>query len=79
MIVDESAIIDYTHFSLALSSTRKLAYWVGWNIDGTSMQRLSRTGLKVQEQWANGFEDVRFGGVVLAQFAACFLVLDCLE
>lgn len=45
VIIGGSPIIDYTHFSLTLSNTRKLAYWVGWNIDGTSMQRLSRTGL----------------------------------
>lgn len=45
VMLNGSAIIDYTHFSLTLSSTRKLAYWVGWNIDGTQMQLLSRTGL----------------------------------
>lgn len=45
VMIDDSPIIDYTHFSLTLSSTRKLAYWVGWNIDGAAMQLLSRTGL----------------------------------
>lgn len=45
VIVAGSAVIDYTHFSLTLSSTRKLAYWVGWNIDGSAMQLFSRTGI----------------------------------
>ncbi len=35
----------YTHFSLALSSARKFAYWVAWNIDGGSLKSLSRTGI----------------------------------
>lgn len=25
---------DYTHFSLAMSASRRLAHWVAWNIDG---------------------------------------------
>ncbi|MCW2758335.1 MAG: hypothetical protein JWO46_2081, partial [Nocardioidaceae bacterium] len=25
---------DYTHYSLALSSSRRLARWVAWNVDG---------------------------------------------
>lgn len=45
LLIDGSPTIIYTHFSLALNSSRKLAYWVGWNIDGTAMQRLSRTGI----------------------------------
>lgn len=43
--VDGSPVIDYTHFSLALSKSRKFARWVGWNIDGTHLQLLSRTGI----------------------------------
>lgn len=43
--LDGSPIIDYTHFSLALSRSRKLARWVGWNIDGAQMQLLPRTGI----------------------------------
>ncbi|MHA7227593.1 DNA/RNA non-specific endonuclease [Glutamicibacter soli] len=43
--LDGSPIIDYTHFSLTLSRSRKLARWVGWNIDGSRMQLLSRTGI----------------------------------
>lgn len=43
--VDGSPVINYTHFSLTLSSTQKLARWVAWNIDGTDIKLLSRTGL----------------------------------
>ena len=28
---------DYTHFSLAMSASRRLAQWVAWNIDGMSL------------------------------------------
>lgn len=38
-------ISHYTHFSLALSSSRKFAYWVAWNIDGGNLKRISRTGI----------------------------------
>ncbi|RBL98882.1 DNA/RNA non-specific endonuclease [Glutamicibacter soli] len=43
--LDGSPVIDYTHFSLALSRSRKFARWVGWNIDGAQMQLLPRTGI----------------------------------
>ena len=43
--LDGSPVIAYTHFSLALSRSRKFARWVGWNIDGTHLQLLSRTGI----------------------------------
>ncbi len=38
-------VIPYTHFSLSLSKSRRFARWVAWNIDGASIQRLSRTAL----------------------------------
>ena len=28
---------DYTHFSLVMSRSRRLARWVGWHIDGTAL------------------------------------------
>ncbi|MGV2853111.1 hypothetical protein ACNPON_15350 [Glutamicibacter sp. AGC13] len=43
--LDGSPVIDYTHFSLALSRSRKFARWVSWNIDGSRMQLLSRAGI----------------------------------
>lgn len=40
-----SDIIPYTHFSLCLSTSRRFARWVAWNIDGGSLQKLSRSGI----------------------------------
>jgi endonuclease G len=38
-------IIDYTHFSLVQSKSRKFAIWVGWNIDGNKIKKVSRNGI----------------------------------
>lgn len=38
--------IPYTHFSLALSQSRRFAIWVAWNIDGGKVRKLSRKRLK---------------------------------
>ena len=46
VVVDDETIFNYTHFSLAQSMSRKLAYWVAWNIDGGSLLRLSRDGIR---------------------------------
>lgn len=43
---DGSPVLDYTHFSLTLNKERRFAIWVGWNIDGGSLKKLSRKGLK---------------------------------
>ncbi|WP_405817052.1 DNA/RNA non-specific endonuclease [Streptomyces sp. NBC_01390] len=40
-----SEVVPYTHFSLALSKKRHFPFWVGWNIDGGSLKRLSRSGI----------------------------------
>jgi endonuclease G len=32
----------YTHFSLAMSSSRRFARWVAWNVDGGAIKRLPR-------------------------------------
>ncbi|WP_026421988.1 DNA/RNA non-specific endonuclease [Actinokineospora inagensis] len=45
-VLNGSTKIDYTHFSLALSTARKFALWVAWNVDGKQMQKLARTGLQ---------------------------------
>jgi endonuclease G, mitochondrial len=42
-------IIDYMHFSLAMSRSRRFARWVAWNIDGGSLRRLSRNGIKFRK------------------------------
>ena len=43
------AVVDYMHFSLALSRERRLARWVAWNIDGGSLRKLNRKGLKFKK------------------------------
>jgi endonuclease G len=35
----------YTHFSLAMSASRRFARWVAWNIDGSAISKLPRKGL----------------------------------
>lgn len=37
--------IDYMHFSLVINKVRKFPFWVGWNIDGSSIKKVSRTGI----------------------------------
>ncbi|GAB3708908.1 DNA/RNA non-specific endonuclease [Mariniluteicoccus flavus] len=44
--VDGSEVIDYTHFSLVQSRSRRLARWVAWNVDGGDLRRLSRSSMK---------------------------------
>ncbi|GAA1379918.1 DNA/RNA non-specific endonuclease [Luteococcus sanguinis] len=46
VVLNGSSVIDYTHFSLALSASRHLARWVAWNVDGKRMQKLSRSSMK---------------------------------
>ena len=43
--LDGTEIIDYTHFSLALHKTRRMAIWVAWNIDGGALKKLSRSNI----------------------------------
>jgi endonuclease G len=38
-------VIDYTHFSLAQSKSRRFAFWVAWNIDGGDLKSINRTGI----------------------------------
>jgi endonuclease G len=45
LLVDGTERIDYTHFSLAMSKSRKFALWVAWNIDGGSLKKLDRSGI----------------------------------
>ena len=39
---------QYTHFSLAMSASRRFCRWVAWNIDGNGLQKLSRDGLEFE-------------------------------
>lgn len=43
-VVNGRAVVDYTHFSLAMSKSRRFVRWVAWNIDGGSIKRISHTG-----------------------------------
>jgi endonuclease G len=43
--LDGSDIIPYTHFSLALSKSRRFARWVAWNIDGGTLKKINRNGI----------------------------------
>jgi endonuclease G len=36
----------YTHFSLAMSASRRFARWVAWNIDGSVLSKRPRKGIK---------------------------------
>jgi endonuclease G len=45
-MLNESSVIDYTHFSLTMNQSRKFPFWVGWNIDGSRVQRVSRKNLE---------------------------------
>ncbi|WP_158843526.1 DNA/RNA non-specific endonuclease [Saccharothrix deserti] len=40
-----STVIDYTHFSLAQSKSRRFAFWVAWNIDGGGLKKINRSGI----------------------------------
>lgn len=48
-LINGSEVIDYTHFSVALSKIRKFAIWVAWNIDGGNLKRISRDGVDFYE------------------------------
>lgn len=43
VLVDGDPVVAYTHFSLTVSTSRRLARWVAWNVDGSSMRRLERS------------------------------------
>ncbi len=45
VLVDDSPMIPYTHFSLSMSKKRGFARFVAWNIDGGRIRRESRDGI----------------------------------
>ncbi|WP_404785199.1 DNA/RNA non-specific endonuclease [Altericista sp. CCNU0014] len=47
--IDGQTVIPYTHFSLAMSRSRRFARWVAWNVDGGALQRISRSGIKFKK------------------------------
>ncbi|GAA1355755.1 DNA/RNA non-specific endonuclease [Saccharothrix algeriensis] len=46
VLVDGSEVVDYTHFSLAQSKSRRFAFWVAWNVDGRTLKAISRSGTR---------------------------------
>ena len=34
LVTGEGALLDYQHFTVQMHPTRRLAWWVAWNIDG---------------------------------------------
>lgn len=42
--VDGTPVVDYTHFSLTQSRSRRLPRWVAWNIDGNALKNIDRSG-----------------------------------
>lgn len=55
---DGGTVLPYTHFSLAMSISRRFAYWVAWNIDGGALKRVACEKVKYPtlrpfcaEQW----------------------------
>jgi endonuclease G len=44
-VLNGSETIDYTHFSLVMNKQRKFPFWVGWNIDGSNIKKVSRSGI----------------------------------
>ncbi len=45
VVVGGTEVVDYTHFSLAMSKSRRFAFWVAWNIDGKTLKSLNRSGI----------------------------------
>ena len=52
--VEGGTVVDHTHFSLAMSKSRRFALWVAWNVDGRALKAFGRTGLKFQDDPAVG-------------------------
>lgn len=45
----DGAELDYTHFTVRMHPTRRLAWWVGWNIDGLRLlpgETIDRSGFR---------------------------------
>jgi endonuclease G len=57
-----SEAIAYTHFSLTLNKERRFCFWVGWNIDGGGLRKLSRKSIpfildsRIPEEFQTGDE-----------------------
>lgn len=58
--LDGDALIPYTHFSVCMSQARGFARYVAWNIDGSRIKAISRTGIafkldkRIPEEFQHG-------------------------
>lgn len=43
--VGSSIVVDYTHFSLTMHKSRRMAIWVAWNINGGNLKKLNRNNI----------------------------------
>jgi len=44
-MLNNSPLLNYTHFTVCLSKSRRMARFVAWNIDGENLKRYGRKGL----------------------------------
>jgi endonuclease G len=58
--------IDYCHFTVWLSKSRRLPRCVAWNIDGATKKRLGRKGLTFTKDSRDGLEAFQFGDELYA-------------
>jgi len=56
-------VFHYTHFSLSMSKSRKLARWVAWNIDGGSLKKLNRNHIRFRKD-PNIPDDAQLGNEI---------------
>lgn len=71
--LDGSHLIPYTHFTLCLSESRRLARFVAWNIDGARMRKVPRTTFRydrrLSDQLQTGPEVYRHPSIDLGHIA----------
>lgn len=55
--LSDSPYLHYMHFSLALSKSRRLAYWVAWNIDGSRLnQKVKRKRFRLDKRVSSEYQ-----------------------
>ncbi len=58
--------IQYCHFSVWLSTSRRFPRVVAWNVDGSSMKKLARTGIRFVKDDRGTLEDFQIGDELYA-------------
>jgi len=64
--LSNSREIRYTHFSVCLSVSRKFPRLVAWNIDGSVIKKVSRTGIRFVKDERGGLEQFQIGDELYA-------------